>query len=163
MLINSTLCYIEQNGCYLMLYRNKKENDPCEGKWVGIGGKFESGETAEECLLREVREETGLHLTNYTACGVVHFKSNELPDEDMYLYTADGFEGVLKADEKGIVLNSDDICNEGDLRWVPKQDVTSLNLWEGDKYFLEPLMEGKTDIEMVCRYEGDRLVEVYNV
>lgn len=160
MLIKSTLCYIEKDGCFLMLYRNKKENDPCEGKWVGIGGKFEENETAEECLLREVREETGLKLTNYRACGIVHFKSNELPDEDMYLFLASGFEGSLDADEKGNVLHSDEICNEGDLRWVPKEMVTSLNLWEGDKYFLEPLIEGRTDIHMLCRYEGDRIAEV---
>lgn len=160
MLINSTLCYIEQNGCYLMLFRNKKENDPCEGKWVGIGGKFEEGESADECLLREVWEETGLKLKEFTPCGIVHFKSNELPDEDMYLYTAHEFEGLLEADESGRVLKSDEICNEGDLRWVPKEQVTQLNLWEGDKYFLEPLIAGKTDINMLCRYEGDHIAEV---
>jgi len=143
-----------------MLFRNKKENDPCEGKWVGIGGKFEEGETAEECLLREVWEETGLKLTSYRACGLVHFQSNELPDEDMYLYTADGFEGVLEADEKGRVLHSDEICSEGDLRWVPKEKVTGLNLWEGDRFFLEPLIAGETDIHMLCRYEGDHIAEV---
>ena len=160
MLIKSTLCYIENEGKYLMLFRNKKENDPCEGKWVGIGGKFEPGETADECLLREVWEETGLVLKKYTACGIVHFLSNELPDEDMYLYTASEYEGELPSDAEGNVLSSDEICNEGDLRWVLKNKVTSLNLWEGDKYFLEPLIAGKTDIEMTCRYEGDKLVEV---
>ena len=143
-----------------MLFRNKKENDPCEGKWVGIGGKFEEGETAEECLLREVWEETGLKLRDYYPCGVVYFRSDELPDEDMFLFTADGFEGNLEADEKGNVLGSDEICNEGDLRWVPKEQVTSLHLWEGDKYFLEPLIAGKRDIKMLCRYEGDHIAEV---
>ena len=160
MLIKSTLCYIEKDDCFLMLFRNKKENDPCEGKWVGIGGKFEEGEDADACLLREVWEETGLKLTKFKACGIVHFKSNELPDEDMYLYTASEYEGSLEADEDGRIKNSDEICNEGDLRWISKKDVTKLNLWEGDKYFLEPLIAGKTDINMICRYEGDHLVEV---
>ena len=84
-MIRSTLCYIEKDGCFLMLFRNKKHNDPCEGKWVGIGGKFEPGEEAEDCLLREVWEETGLTLTEYHFHGIVHFVSNELEDEDMYL------------------------------------------------------------------------------
>lgn len=144
-----------------MLYRNKKENDPCEGKWVGIGGKFEEGEEAEDCLLREVWEETGLRLTKYQPCGIVHFKSNELPDEDMYLFTASEFEGNLDADDSGHVKNCDDICSEGDLSWILKSRITELNLWEGDKYFLEPLIAGKTDIEMTCVYKGDSLIEVY--
>ena len=91
--IYSTLCYIEKDGQYLMLFRNKKEHDPCEGKWVGVGGKFEPGESADECLLREVWEETGLHLTEYQFCGIVHFVSDTWPDEDMYLFTATGFKG----------------------------------------------------------------------
>ncbi len=161
MLIKSTLCYIENDGKFLMLFRNKKENDPCEGKWVGIGGKFEEGETADECLLREVFEETGLVLMDYTACGIVHFLSDVLPDEDMYLYTASKYKGDLPSDADGNILSSDEICNEGDLRWIPKNNVTSLNLWQGDKFFLEPLIAGKTNIEITCRYEGDKLVEVF--
>lgn len=161
MLIRSTLCYIENNNKYLMLFRNKKKNDPCEGKWVGIGGKFEPGENAEECLLREVREETGLILTEYEPRGMIHFISDVLPAEDMYLYTASAYDGDLPADSAGNVLSSDEICNEGDLRWIDKDKVTSLNLWEGDKYFLEPLIAGKKNIEMTCRYEGDKLIEVF--
>lgn len=157
-MIKSTLCYIEQNGCYLMLFRNKKENDPCEGKWVGIGGKFEPGEDADACLKREVWEETGLRLTEYQFHGVIHFVSNELEDEDMYLYTATGYEGNDPAPmlKEGEVFD----CNEGELKWVPKSQVTSLNLWEGDKFFLEPLIAGTQHIEMTCVYEGDRLVRV---
>ena len=193
--IFSTLCYIEKDGRYLMLFRNKKEHDPCEGKWVGVGGKFEPGESADECLLREVREETGLRLTDYRFCGIVHFVSDTWPDEDMYLYTATGFEGkdcfgFLKAGEKvpPTIFSSTDIenrnqtgeevpkseadkislteqtdqfeCSEGELFWIPKGEILSLNLWDGDRYFLKPLIEGETDIEMTCRYEGHKCVEV---
>ena len=139
--IRSTLCYLEKDGMYLMLYRNKKENDPCEGKWVGIGGKFEEGETAEQCLLREVWEETGLTLTEYRQRGVIKFISDRLPREDMYLYTATGWSGELIE------------CNEGDLRWISIDDVPKLNLWEGDMYFIRPLTEGREEINMTCIYE----------
>lgn len=132
-----------------MLYRNKKENDPCEGKWVGIGGKFEAGETPQECLLREVCEETGLLLTSYRFCGIIHFLSDRWPDEDMYLYVATEFEGEDGFD-----------CDEGDLKWIPKNEILHLNLWEGDKYFLKPLIDGKRRISMTCRYEGHTCVEV---
>lgn len=149
-MIKTTLCYIEKDDKYLMLFRNKKENDPCEGKWVGIGGKFEEGESADECLLREVYEETSLKLTKYQFRGIVHFKSNVLPDEDMYLYTASEWENE----------ESTFNCPEGELKWILKEDVLSLNLWEGDKYFLEPLINGQDNIELTCVYEGDKLIEV---
>ncbi len=148
--LDTTLCYLEKDGCFLMLFRNKKEHDPCEGKWVGIGGKFEPGENSIDCLLREVKEETGLTLTKYQARGVVHFLSNELPDEDMYLFSGTEWEGEISA------------CNEGTLKWIPKEEVLSLNLWEGDHFFLEPMLEGDMDIEITCRYEGDRLVEYFD-
>ena len=149
-MVKTTLCYIEKDGKYLMLYRNKKKNDPCEGKWVGIGGKFEEGETADECLIREVFEETSLRLLKYEFRGIVHFKSDVLPDEDMYLYTASEWENE----------ESTFICPEGELKWILKENVLSLNLWEGDKYFLEPLINGKDNIELTCIYEGDKLIEV---
>ena len=173
--INSTLCYIEKDGCYLMLYRNKKPDDPCEGKWVGVGGKFEPGEDKDTCLLREVREETGLVLTGYRFRGVVHFVSDTWPDEDMHLYTADTFEGkecfrhleeLPSGTESTEEIFSGDmqkgsfICDEGELCWIPKEKVLQLNLWEGDKYFLQPLLEGQDEIEMTCRYEGHSCVEV---
>ncbi|MCF0229248.1 MAG: 8-oxo-dGTP diphosphatase [Parasporobacterium sp.] len=153
--INSTLCYMEKNGCFLMLYRNKKKNDPCEGKWVGVGGKFEKDETPEECLLREVREETGLVLTGYDFRGIVHFISDRWPDEDMYLYTSDSFEG-----KDDFADGSSFICDEGELRWIPKENIPGLNLWDGDRYFLEPLIRGKERIDMTCIYEGHKCVEV---
>jgi len=146
-----------------MLFRNKKKDDPCEGKWVGVGGKFEPGESADDCLLREVREETGLHLTRYHFCGIVHFLSDTWPDEDMYLYTADEF---LGEDPASMTREDQDqqehsfVCNEGDLCWIPKDKILSLNLWDGDRYFLKPLLEGKRDIAITCRYEGHKCVEV---
>lgn len=149
-MLNTTLCYLKKDGCYLMLYRNKKENDPCEGKWVGIGGKFEPGETKEECMLREVKEESGLTLTDYQYHGVVHFISDVIEDEEMFLFTATGWEGEIGA------------CNEGTLKWIPEEEVLSLNLWEGDPWFLVPLLKGETGIEITCRYEGDTLVEYRN-
>ena len=102
-MFNTTLCYIEQDGKYLMLYRNKKKNDINEGKWIGIGGKFEKNETPEQCLLREVYEETGLKLTSYRYRGLIHFIPDSAEPEDMYLYTADGFTGSMIS------------CNEGEL------------------------------------------------
>ena len=167
-----------------MLYRNKKPDDPCEGKWVGVGGKFEPGEDRDTCLLREVREETGLVLTRFRFRGVVHFVSDTWPDEDMHLYTADGFDGKdcfrhmdnlpggyegesgfnSERDPDNTVtdLQSESFdCDEGELCWIPKENVLKLNLWEGDKYFLQPLLEGQEKIEMTCRYEGHSCVEVH--
>ena len=166
--INSTLCYIKNDKCFLMLYRNKKENDPCEGKWVGIGGKFEPGENARQCLLREVREETGLILTEYEFHGIIHFVSDTWPDEDMYLFSASGYSGNADfpyyADPdrnwQGVEKQQDFVCSEGDLYWIPQEKILSLNLWEGDRYFLSPLIGGKKKISMTCRYEGHKCVEV---
>lgn len=148
-LINSTLCYIERDGKLLLLYRNKKENDLNEGKWIGVGGKFEPGETAEECLLREVYEETGLKLTKWYLHGIVKFISDKWESEDMYLYSASDFTGTLKNE-----------CREGELKWVDKDEVLSLPTWEGDKYFVEPLLRGQKRIDMLVKYQGDKLVEV---
>ena len=167
--IYSTLCYIERDQCFLMLYRNKKKNDPCEGKWVGVGGKFEAGETPDECLIREVKEETGLILTDYTFCGIVHFVSDTWPDEDMYLYTADGFEGDASfrtfADRRNVSQEDGTDhgfdCDEGELCWIPRDKVLDLNLWDGDRYFLKPLISGNRNIHMTCRYEGHKCVEVF--
>ena len=148
-MIETTLCYVEQDGKYLMLYRNKKRNDPNAGKWIGVGGKLEPGETREACLLREVREETGLELTEYAYRGRIFFLPDTWEAEIMYLYTATGFQGELKKD-----------CPEGELRWVKVEDIPSLNLWEGDHYFLKELLSGTPEMEMELRYHGDALVSV---
>lgn len=144
----TTLCYIEKDDKYLMLHRVKKQNDLNEGKWVGVGGKFEPEESPEECLLREVKEETGLTLTEYKARGVITFISDKWGCEYMHLFTATGFEGELVEE-----------CVEGELEWVPKSEVLNLRLWEGDKIFLKLLEERDEYFSLKLRYEGDMLAE----
>ncbi len=146
-MINTTLCYIEKNDKYLMLHRTKKENDLNEGKWIGVGGKFEKDETPEECLLREVFEETGLTLTKYRLRAVITFISNEWKTEYMYLFTASEFSGELSE------------CDEGELKWVDKKDILKLNIWEGDRIFLKKLIEENNFFTLKVVYEGDTLVE----
>ena len=142
----STLCYIEQNNRYLMLHRTKKDNDPNHDKWVGIGGKFESDESPDECLLREVKEETGLTLLDYDFRGVVTFISNKWETEYMHLFTASSFQGELID------------CNEGKLEWIAKTEVLALNIWEGDKLFLNRLNVSKTFFSLKLEYSGDTLI-----
>ena len=144
----TTLCYIENDrGEYLMLHRTKKQNDLNAGKWIGVGGKFEADETPEECLLREVYEETGLTLTRYRFRGIVTFLSNEWEGEYMHLFTADKYEGTLCD------------CNEGELAWVPKNDVLKLNLWEGDHIFLRELLKNDRFFSLKLSYTGDVLTD----
>ena len=144
----TTLCYIERDGQYLMLHRTGKKQDGNQGKWIGIGGHVEAGESPEDCLLREVREETGLILTDWRFRGLVTFVSDQWPQEYMCLYTADAFTGVLEED-----------CREGILRWVPKDEVTGLRLWEGDKVFLDLLTRDVPFFSLKLTYVNDRLVE----
>jgi len=148
----TTLCYIEKDEKYLMLHRVKKENDCNKDKWIGVGGKLEAGESPEECLLREVKEETGLTLTSYRFRGLITFVSDEWGTEYMHLFTADAYEGELP--EKGL-----EACDEGELVWVPKSEIESLKLWEGDKIFLRLLNERKEFFSLKLRYEGEKLVE----
>lgn len=144
----TTLCYIEKEGKYLMLHRVKKHHDINAGKWIGVGGHVENGETPEECLLREVKEETGLTLTAYCLRGLVTFLSDVCEPELMCVFTADAFDGELIE------------CDEGELAWVEKSDVLGLPTWEGDRVFLERLLSGdERFFSIKLRYEGDRLVE----
>ena len=147
----TTLCYIEKGDSYLMLHRIKKESDVNKDKWIGVGGHFEEDESPEDCLLREVKEETGLTLTSYKFRGFVTFIFKPLtgePDtEYMCLYTADGYEGTLCA------------CNEGILEWVQKKEVLNLNLWEGDKIFFKLLEEEHPFFSLKLMYQGDTLRE----
>ena len=161
----TTLCYIENknDGSFLMLYRNKKKNDDNAGKWLGIGGKFEPGEKADDCVVREVREETGLRLTSYHFYGVVEFRSDAYEYEDMYLYSSDGFipEDSGRADEyERTGTFTPPLCSEGELHWVKKEDLMSLPMWEGDVVFLERVLRGDEAINLRMIYEGDHLVEV---
>ena len=143
---NTSLCYIERDGKYLMLHRTKKVNDENHDKWIGVGGKFEEGESPEECMLREVQEETGLTLTAWRYRGIVTFVSNEWSGEYMHLFTADGYSGQLKN------------CEEGELEWVEKRRLLSLPIWEGDKIFLRLLDSEQPFFSLKLRYEGERLV-----
>ena len=147
-MINTTLCYIQKGEEYLMLHRVKKENDLNHDKWIGIGGKFEDKESPEDCLLREVREETGLTLTNYRYRGIVTFVSDRWPTEYMHLFTAGGYTGTLKE------------CDEGVLEWVPKRRLLELPHWEGDAIFLNLIdREDQPFFSLKLCYEGDTLVE----
>ena len=152
-MVNSSLCYIFKNDKVLLIHKNKKENDLNEGKWIGVGGKFEPDETPDECVVREVFEETGLTLTKFHLHGVVKFISDVWEDQDMYLYSATEFTGELTKD-----------CSEGDLCWVDRDMVLKLPTWEGDHFFIDPLLNGREKIDMLVRYEGkgkeERLAEV---
>ena len=143
----TTLCYIEKNGCYLMLHRVKKELDENRDKWIGVGGKFEDGESPEDCVLREVREETGLTLTDYRYRGIVTFVSDIWPCEYMHLFTATGFEGQIKE------------CDEGVLEWLPKERLYGLPMWAGDRIFLELLDQGAPFFSLKLVYQGETLVQ----
>lgn len=145
--MNTTLCYIEQDEKYLMLLRNKKKVDVNKGKWIGVGGHFENDESPEECVLREVYEETGLTLTDYRLRGIITFTSDKWDTDYMHLYTATGFTGELKD------------CDEGELKWIPKSEILDLNLWEGDRVFLKLLFEDTGIFSMKLTYEGDNLVD----
>lgn len=144
---NTTLCYLERGGCYLMLHRTKKEQDENAGKWVGVGGKLEPGESPDACLVREVKEETGFTLHGWRFRGVVSFLSDIYEAEQMFLFTSDAFSGVLHE------------CDEGELAWVEKEKVPGLPLWEGDKVFLRLLAQDAPPFLLTLRYEGQRLVQ----
>ena len=144
--ILTSLLYIERDGKYLMLHRTKKEHDPNEGKWIGVGGKFEEDESPEECAIREAREETGLSVLRPVFRGIVTFISDRCPTEYMHLFTAADFTGELRD------------CDEGELAWVEKSRVPNLPLWEGDRIFLSLLAEGAPFFSLKLVYRGDTLV-----
>ena len=141
----TTLCYLERGDRYLMLHRTKKENDENSGKWIGVGGKFLPGESPEECLRRETREETGLTLTSWRFRGVVTFVSDQWGCEYMHLFTADGWTGEERP------------CDEGELAWIGKKELYDLTLWEGDRIFLRLLEEDAPFFSLKLCYAGDRL------
>ena len=142
----TTLCYVEKDDSYLMLHRIKKEVDVNKNKWIGVGGKFEKDESPEECLIREVKEETGLTLTSWCLRGILTFLCEGWESEYIFLYTADGFEGEITE------------CTEGVLEWVPKSEIKNLNLWEGDKIFFRLLNEEYPFFSMKLEYRKDKLL-----
>ncbi len=145
---NTTLCYLEKNGAYLMLHRIKKENDLNKDKWIGVGGKFIDKESPEECAVREVKEETGLTLDSYEYRGIVTFVSNQWETEYMHLFTSRNFHGTLTE------------CDEGVLEWVPKNKLEELHLWEGDKIFFRLLDEGYPFFSLKLVYENENLIHI---
>ena len=142
---NTTLCYLEQDGRYLMLHRVKKEHDENKDKWIGIGGKFEPGESPEDCALREVREETGLTLTDWDYRGIVTFVSDEWGTEYMHLFWSDRFTGTIRD------------CDEGVLEWLDKKELLTKNIWERDRIFLRLLDERVPFFSLKLVYAGDEL------
>ncbi len=144
----TTLCYIEKDEKYLMLHRVVKKNDTNKDKWIGVGGRFEADESPQDCVLREVLEETGYRLTSYKLRGIVTFVSGKYETEYMFLFTADGFEGEPIE------------CDEGVLEWVDKKSVYDLNIWEGDKIFFRLLEERDAFFSLKLVYnENDELIE----
>lgn len=143
---NTSLCYIERGRDYLMLHRVKKVADENKDKWIGIGGKFEEGESPEDCVLREVREETGLRLLSWRYRAIVTFVSDEWGTEYMHLFTSDSFDGEIKE------------CDEGVLEWIDRGKLLSLPIWEGDKIFLRLLDSDEPFFSLKLCYTGDKLV-----
>lgn len=145
-MINSSLCYIEKDGCYLMLHRIKKNVDINKNKWIGVGGRFIEGESSLECCIREIKEETGLDVQKLHFRGIITFFSNNTVTEHMHLFTCDSFSGELIE------------CDEGVLEWIPKDKIFDLSLWEGDKIFLELLFDNEPFFLLKLNYENDKLV-----
>lgn len=144
---NTTLCYITRGDQVLMLHRVKKKNDLNQDKWIGIGGKCEEGESPEECLLREAKEETGLTLTDFRYCGLVTFVSDRWEGEYMHLFQAEGFTGSLCA------------CDEGELQWVDRECLKQLPQWEGDQIFLDLMWRRAPFFSLKLSYTGDKLTD----
>lgn len=141
-MILATLCYVKHNGCTLMVHRNKKPNDIHEGKWNGLGGKFEARETPEECIVREVQEESGLVIQDPRLHGLLLFPNFKGNDWYVFVFTATEFTGEL--------IESP----EGQLEWVPDENLKSLNLWESDQIFF-PWLENEKFFSAKFEYEGD--------
>ena len=146
-MFNTTLCYIEKDGAYLMLHRVKKKNDMNHDKWIGVGGKFEAGETPYECARREIMEEVGVEVPNLKYRGIVTFVSDLYGTEYMHLFVSDGYVGEIKQ-----------VCDEGNLEWVDKSKVNELPIWKGDKIFFRLLDEEPRFFSLKLVYEGDSLI-----
>ena len=144
---NTSLCYIEKDGAYLMIHRVKKKNDENHDKWIGVGGKFEAGETPFDCARREIREECGVSPKNLRYRGIVTFVSDEYGTEYMHLFTADGYDGEI-----------DYNCDEGVLEWVKKEKIPALPIWEGDKIFFDLLDNEERFFSLKLEYKKEKLI-----
>ena len=142
----TVMCYIFDHDKVLLLYRNKKKNDINEGKYIGVGGHIEEGETPLDAVIREVKEETNLDIENPTLCSLIYFE-NETIKEEMYVYKIFSFKGELID------------CDEGRLEWIDKKDLFSIPMWEGDQYFLKPILENAPYFEMILKYQGNTLIK----
>ena len=147
-MILTTCCYLKKDGKTLLIHRTKKKNDINEGKWIGIGGKIEKGESPYECVIREFYEETGLTISNIQLKGYITFPGiyNGV-DEGMFLFVAKDYSGTLKLD-----------CNEGELCWVEDSEIPTLPMWQGDAYFDE-FLNYPGFVEAKFTYEKDELVQ----
>ena len=144
---NSSLCYLERGGKYLMLHRTKKKNDANGGKWIGVGGAFEEDESPDECAKREIFEETGLTVRRLEYRGIVTFVSDVWETEYMHIFTSNDFSGEITE------------CNEGKLEWIDKNELLNLNIWEGDKIFLKLISSPFTPFfSLRLEYIGDKLI-----
>lgn len=141
----TVLAYIEKDDSFLMLYRNKKKNDINANKWIGVGGHIEIGETVEQALYREIKEETGLDVISYEKRGIIHFNYGEL-SEIMHLFIVKEVKGELTE------------CNEGTLKYIPKNEVLNIPIWEGDKIFLKKILSNDFYFELELNYQQDALV-----
>ena len=148
-MIDSSLCYLYRGNQVLMMHRTRKKNDMNHDKWIAIGGRFEAGERPEECALREVREETGLTMIAPAYRGVVTFINDRYETERMHLFTADRFEGEMTD------------CDEGELVWIPKEQMDALPQWEGDRIFHRLLDEGIPFFELELNYSGEKLLSAF--
>ena len=143
----TSLCYLEKDGKYLMLHRTVKENDENRDKWIGIGGKLESGESPHDCARREILEETGFCADTLNYRGLVTFVSNEYGTEYMHLFTCNDFSGKMISE-----------CDEGELAWVDIDKIHTLPIWEGDKIFFELLKNESRFFSLKLVYDKDSLV-----
>ena len=141
----TVLAYIEKDESFLMLYRNKKKHDINANKWIGVGGHLEQGESKEQALYREIKEETGLDVIEYQYRGLIHFNYGEL-SEMMHLYIVTKVNGELTE------------CDEGTLQYVPKNEILNLPIWEGDRIFLEKLLSNAPYFELELIYLKDKLI-----
>ena len=142
----TTLCYLERDGHYLMLHRIKKANDENRDKWIGVGGKFEDGESPEDCMRREIFEETGLTVTQFRYRGIVTFVSDRWECEYMHLFTCTDWTGVQKD------------CDEGELAWIDKRALYDLTLWQGDRIFLDLIATDTLFFSLKLTYQGEKLI-----